>query len=327
MKNNKKKLNIGIIGCGNIFKKHINAIKNNPLAYCIGIYDIDENKSKECSEKYSVMFYGDINKLIDESDLVCVCTPHNTHIEIIKKILAKNKYCLCEKPGGLSYKEATLLCKNKNINKTYVVFQNRFNESILKMSKEIQKIQKTEKPSFVQIKTLWYRNTEYYSNSPWRGKQKMEGGILYNQGIHSIDILSMFIDLEKIKINYVQKYKILHKNIDTEDHIIAVCTLNETPISIEISTAIAPSNLENSIMFVYRKKRLHVRGISLNEFNESEALEKPTKSMDVYGEGHPLLIDAIIKKILFNKNNKNLVLYKDSIKNINFIEKVYSKVK
>ena len=55
------------------------------------------------------------------------------------------------------------------------------------MKKNLNKLTQYEKIIFVNLKLLWSRDQNYYSD--WHGKWKMDGGVLAQQGIHYVDIL------------------------------------------------------------------------------------------------------------------------------------------
>ena len=80
--------------------------------------------------------------------------------------------------------------KLKNKTKCWVAFQNRYNKSIIQGKKILDK-KSYGKVFFVDAALYWHRDKKYYSNS-WRGKYKSDGGVLFNQSIHLLDILIYF---------------------------------------------------------------------------------------------------------------------------------------
>ena len=77
--------------------------------------------------------------------------------------------------------------QKKNKVKCWVAFQNRHNFAI-KRGKEVLKKRLFGDPFFIDCALYWHRNKKYYSNS-WRWKYKSDGGVLFNQSIHLLDML------------------------------------------------------------------------------------------------------------------------------------------
>ena len=90
-----KRVKYGVIGCGRILKKHALAIKNCSNAELFGVFDINRSKSRAAAKIYDCLDYDTLDALLLDVDVVNICTPHNTHAEIIDKVLKRNKYCLC----------------------------------------------------------------------------------------------------------------------------------------------------------------------------------------------------------------------------------------
>ena len=117
----KKKFNCIIIGLGNIgmmydyssknnYKlSHTSSILNSKYFSLIGGVDIDKNKRILFEKKYKLKAFNNIEKVDKkEIDLIIVCSPHETHFELVKKIIKKFKVkvILCEKPFTNNLKNA-----------------------------------------------------------------------------------------------------------------------------------------------------------------------------------------------------------------------------
>ena len=80
--------------------------------------------------------------------------------------------------------------------------QNRFSPTI-KWLKDIIKSRRLGKINFVQANCFWNRNLKYYKQSDWHGKTMLDGGPLYTQFSHFIDIIYwLFGDFSKIDSNF-----------------------------------------------------------------------------------------------------------------------------
>jgi hypothetical protein len=101
-----KKYNVGIIGLGRIGKdwddSHYNTYKNHPRIDKVFTCDI---KKKADYEDYLVMV------LIEDIDIISICTPPETHCEIVYHIAPYVEGIYCEKPIATTLKDADKMIK------------------------------------------------------------------------------------------------------------------------------------------------------------------------------------------------------------------------
>jgi len=116
---NRKKLNVGLIGCGFMGRAHSNAfLKINKffdLAYepvMKVVCDSNEKKVKEFAENWGwENIETNWHNMVDRKDvdLVDICTPNNTHYEIAMAAARDGKIIACEKPLAMNAEEAQLM--------------------------------------------------------------------------------------------------------------------------------------------------------------------------------------------------------------------------
>jgi len=326
-----KKVKYGIVGCGRIFKKHALAIKNCPNAELFGIFDINHGKSKAASKIYDCLDYNTLDELLLDVDVVNICTPHNTHAEIIDKVLKKNKYCLCEKPGSLNEVDMARVKNNHNYkNKLFVVYQNRYNKTVLKL-KEAVRAGKLGKIIYVFGGVRWFRDKDYYKKSVWQGRRESEGGIMFNQGAHIIDLISSLLP-KKTEVSIINSFRdrIYHNGINTEDIFIAQFKVKKLLVNLEITVSSLPSNLDCNLFIIFEKGRAVICGKSLESSLNIEALDhkqnidlKVTPNGDIYGSAHLELISSLTDYIQTGCKNKNLVDYDEACYRVELINNLY----
>lgn len=328
---NEKRVKYGIVGCGRIFKKHALAIKNCSNAELYGVFDINQSRSKVVSKIYDCLNCDTLDELIVDVEVVNVCTPHNTHAEIINKVLKKNKYCLCEKPGSLSVSDILKVKNNKNYkNKLFVVYQNRYNKTITKLQKIVQ-TGKLGKIIYIFGDVRWFRNKDYYKQSIWQGRQGREGGVVFNQGAHIIDIISSFLP-KRAKVSIINSFRdrIYHNEINTEDIFIAQFKIKKILVNLEINVSLLPSNLGCNLLIIFEKGRAVIGGKSLESSLNIEALDrrqnldlKVVPNSDIYGLAHLELISSLTNYVQTGRKDKNLVNYDEACYRIELINNLY----
>jgi UDP-N-acetyl-2-amino-2-deoxyglucuronate dehydrogenase len=119
-------------------------------------------------------------------DYTVVLTPNYTHFKYIKFALSKGSNVICEKPLVISQNHLKQIEKleKKYQRKVYTILQLRTLEVVKKLKKKIQNSKKFHK---VQINYITPRG-HWYQNS-WKGDATKSGGILFNIGIHLLDLL------------------------------------------------------------------------------------------------------------------------------------------
>ncbi len=190
------RLKVAVIGCGNIFLVHADAIVANTNADLIAVVDINKEKALTVAEEYDCTFYTGHQQLLDEEDIdvVHICTPHYQHAPIALDFLKAGVDVLVEKPLAINIEQAEqmIAAAEEYDRRLGVVFQNRFNENVLKTLELLSTGSLGEIKGIKGVVT-WFRDKDYYEQADWRGKFATEGGgVLINQAIHTLDLLQLF---------------------------------------------------------------------------------------------------------------------------------------
>ena len=105
----KKCVKIGIIGVGQIGKRHIERYLKIPDAEIVAIADIDKPEARRVGAKYDIphVFFHSRDLLqIDEIEAVDVCLHNNLHAPGALLAMQAGKHVYCEKPMAGSYLDA-----------------------------------------------------------------------------------------------------------------------------------------------------------------------------------------------------------------------------
>jgi predicted dehydrogenase len=201
------KINFAIIGCGRIAQRHAEHIAKygNLVAVC----DIIEAKADEIAHKYGAKAYTSVDALLSTSqniDVVSICSPNGLHAEHSIKALKAGYHVLCEKPMAISVPDCGEMIKaaehaNRRL---FAIKQNRFNPPVEAVKAAIES-GKMGKIYSVQLSCFWNRNPDYYANS-WKGTKAMDGGTLFTQFSHFIDLLYWLVGDIKTAQAYTGNY-------------------------------------------------------------------------------------------------------------------------
>lgn len=336
------KTTFAIIGCGSIGKRHVAVLDKEEKAEIIAICDIDKEKAKNLSKLYdNIPYYTNYKKMLREinADIINVVTPHKSHCSISIDICNAGMNVLVEKPMALSIedcKNMNLAAQNNNV-KLWVVKQNRFNVPVQLTNNAITK-KMLGRIFMVKCDVLWNRYQGYYDNSPWRGKLNEEGGALFTQVSHFIDLLIWWCGdiCDASGIMETQNHK-----IDTEDSASAIVKFNNGAIgSINWTTNVYNKNYEGSITIIGENGTIKIGGRYLNKIEYWDVNGYPldeniefTDKPNAYGKyqgtssNHDKVIKAIISDLTKDDVCAEVVDGFEGSKSVAFIEKVYNALK
>jgi predicted dehydrogenase len=299
--------------------------------------DTDVDKAQVLSDLYGeVPVYKNYASFLAETDadIISICTPHGLHAKMAIEAAEAGKNILVEKPMALTSADARLMiakAKEHGVS-LMVVKQNRFNVPIT-LTKQVLDEKKLGKIYMVQCNVLWNRNEEYYTESPWRGKKALEGGALFTQVSHFIDLLVWWFG-DVVDATAIIDTK-LH-TIDVEDCGSASVNFSSGVMgNLLWTTCVYNKNYEGSITIVGEYGTIKIGGPYLNiiDFWDVRSFPLPHKTAFVdqpnsYGKyqgtssNHDKVVREIIKKML-NEKYDGVVEGDQGIKTIEAIEKIY----
>jgi UDP-N-acetyl-2-amino-2-deoxyglucuronate dehydrogenase len=263
-----KKIKFAIVGCGHIGKRHAEMVLSNTEAELVALCD-ERLKSDLGIEKYDVDFFGSIDQLLTadlDIDVVNICTPNGLHSDQASLVLDKGCHVVVEKPIGLSKAKCEnvlhkALTNNKQV---FAVMQNRYSPPSVWI-KDLVENKILGNIFMVQLNCYWNRDSRYYKAGGWKGTQDLDGGTLYTQFSHFIDIMYwLFGDIENIQGKFND---FTHKDsTDFEDSgFVSFDFVDGGMGSLNYSTAVATQNLESSITIIGEKGSVKIGGQYMNE--------------------------------------------------------------
>ena len=332
------KLRFGIIGCGRIAQRHAEQISK--LGLLIGVCDTDEEKADLMASKFGAKAYYDIDELLGkekEIDVISICTPNGLHAVHSIKALEAGFHVLCEKPMAISVYDCGEMIKaaEKANKRLFAIKQNRFNPPVVAVKKAIDE-NRFGKIYSIQLSCFWNRNADYYSNS-WKGSFDLDGGTLFTQFSHFIDLLYWMVgDIKNVEA-YTKNFG--HKNIiefeDTGAVIVefqngALGTINYTVNSHE-------KNMEGSLTLFGEKGTVKIGGQYLNELEYQNIKDFRIENLpegaraNNYGtyqgsmSNHDKVYENLINVL---KNNASISTNAfEGLKTVEIIEKIYAAAK
>jgi UDP-N-acetyl-2-amino-2-deoxyglucuronate dehydrogenase len=263
-----RKIRFAVVGCGNIGARHLQHIYANPGAKLAALCDSDESVCAKYSSQYGVPGFTDYDRLLEDSDVdvVSVCTPHALHAPMAIQAVNSGRHVLVEKPMALTVSDALQMkraaaAKGQHL---MMVWQNRYNVPI-KLTYDALREGRLGRIFMAHCSVLWNRPQSYYDSSPWRGNSHLEGGALFTQCSHFIDLMIHFFG-EIECVNSIGDTK--NHDIEVEDCGTAMLRFYSGVLgSLSYTTCVHNKNYEGSITIVGEKGTIKIGGEYLNRID------------------------------------------------------------
>lgn len=217
-------LNFAIIGAGNIGKIQAEAIQQIPEARVTVVCNRNEAAGRALADKTGATWVADYADAVarDDVDIVTICTPSGTHMEIAVAAAEAGKHLLVEKPIDISLARIdTMLAAVEKAGVVLAcVFPLRFAQGVHKAKAAVE-AGRLGRLTLADCYVKWFRPQSYY-DSNWRGTWELDGGgALMNQSIHNIDLLQWLAG--PVKSIMAQSATLAH-DMQTEDTASALLT-------------------------------------------------------------------------------------------------------
>lgn len=331
------KIKFAVIGQGHIGKRHAEMIRRNDNCDLIAVCDVSSKENLGLNT-LKEPFYNDITVLLEkhpEVEVVNICTPNGLHAEHAIKSLESNKHVVVEKPLALTKQDCekiiyTALHQHKSV---FCVMQNRYSPPSIWL-KEIVEKRIIGEVFMVQLNCYWNRDERYYKPGNWKGTQNLDGGTLFTQFSHWIDIMYwIFGDITNIQAKFAD---FNHKNsTDFEDSgMVNFNFVNGGMGCINYSTSVWDKNLESSLTIVGSKGSVKVGGQYMDKIEvcHIDGYQMPelaeTNPANDYGtykgsaNNHHNVIENVVETLQGkNKISTNAL---EGLKVVDIIERIYS---
>lgn len=185
-------IRFGLIGAGAISTQHLEALDAIPGARITAIASATADKARTAGERWGVPWTTDIEELLgrEDVDAVSIATPSGLHPDQALASLRHGKHVLIEKPIALSNADARAVvdeARQRGLT-AGTVSQRRF-EPVVRAVRDAVAGDALGRLSMIVAEGFYFRPQSYYDSASWRGTLDLDGGVLMNQAIHTIDLL------------------------------------------------------------------------------------------------------------------------------------------
>lgn len=329
------KLKFAIIGCGRIARRHAEQIAR--CGHLAAVCDIVKERAEELGNQYHANYYESVDDLLRSEqglDVAVICTPNGLHAAHAIQALRAGVHVLCEKPMAIRVKDCgeMIQAAERANRRLFAIKQNRFNPPVAAVKALLDEGRLGRVYSF-QVNCFWNRNADYYKSS-WKGTKDLDGGTLFTQFSHFIDLLYwMFGDVRNVQA-YLANYAHQHQ-IEFEDTGVAILEFHSGVMgALNYTVNSFKQNMEGSLTIFAEKGTVKIGGQYLNEMeyirmegDPLPELPKGNKAND-YGHyqgsmsNHDKVYDNLIDVLQHNAPISTSSF--EGLKTVEIIERIYA---
>jgi len=328
-------IHVGIVGGGNISETHARAARAIPGVEIAAICGTNREKVERLSREHGGTPYTNYQKFLSHKpmEMILLGTPSGLHAAEGIAAAQHGLHVLTEKPIDVTTAKADafIAAADKAGVKLGVFYQDRFKPDLRRV-KGLLDGGILGKPILAEARVKWYRPSDYYSASKWRGILDLDGGgALMNQGSHTADLLLwLWGDVTAVQARMASS---LHK-IESEDTLVALLefangafgTFIATtsifpgyPRRVELSGSEGTLAIENDLLV-----RADMRKPDTNLIGNEAADQNPSTSSPTVSDirGHKAALEDFIRAI--ETNGRPACDGREGRRSVALIEGIYS---
>lgn len=308
-------IHFAIIGAGHIGQRHAHMIHNNPRAQLVAVADVKIREELNLSPE--IPLYESLEEMLMHHaniDVVCIATPNGYHSQHAIQALNMGRHVVVEKPMALSTEECDAMMEeaDKRNKQIFCVMQNRFSPPSQWIKSLIQNRILGELYQ-VQVVCYWNRDHRYYKTGHWHGTEDLDGGVLFTQFSHFVDLVYWL--LGPLNIQFATASNFNHQTLtEFDDSGQVIFSFGERGKgSLSYSTSLYNQNFESSITLIGEKGTVKLGGQYMNsvDYCDIENYQMPTlpasEPPNDYGgykgsaANHHFVIEEVINHLLQGK--------------------------
>lgn len=196
-----KKIRFGLIGAGAIAQTWASAFEHSKTSQLIAVADLQEERALTFAEEFKCQSFRSYEKMLQNCSLeaVIVCTPPVCHPEISIYCMEKNIHVLCEKPLSIDERSARAMLRTAKRKRIHLIMASKFRYvPDVVFAKKI-------------VESGWLGEVVLFENSfvsavdmsgRWNSDPRISGGgVLIDNGTHSVDIAHFFLGpMDEIRV-------------------------------------------------------------------------------------------------------------------------------
>lgn len=315
-------------------------ILRNPEAVLVALVDIKPSLGGDFNG-IEVPYFSSADSFFEAAincDVVTICTPNGLHASQAIKALHSNRHVVIEKPIALTKKDAEEIILTAQLQQRFVfpVMQNRYSPPCIWL-KQLVDSGRLGKIYQVQLCCYWNRDDRYYKPDSWHGTKELDGGVLFTQFSHFIDLLYWVMgDINNIHA-HMKNFSHQHNTDFDDTGIVYFDFLNGAIGSISFTTSVWDKNMESSLTIIAENGSVKVGGQYMDKVAYCHIKDytlpelAPTNRGNDYGaykgsaQNHHYVIDNVVDVLQGKAAITTNAL--EGMKVVEIIERIYEKAR
>lgn len=330
-----KNIRFAVVGYGHIGKRHAAMIQQHGECELVAVCDVNTAVKDELQT--GVLYFETIEAFLQSginADVITIATPNGLHARQALQAINAGHHVVVEKPMGLHKKECeevihTALTKARHL---FCVMQNRYSPPS-EWLKQIVADGILGDVYMVQVNCYWNRDERYYKQGSWHGTKVLDGGTLFTQFSHFVDLLYwVFGDIEDIKASF-SSFNHQHITEFEDSGVINFRFVKGGMGSINFSTSVWDKNLESSMTVIGSNGSVKVGGQYMDKVeychikNYTMPELRPTNPPNDYGpyKGSAANHHYVIQNVADVLNGRASITTNalEGLKVVDIIERIY----
>ena len=321
------KIKFAVMGLGHIGKRHAEVIRNNSDCELVALCD-NRDKADLDIAGYPVPFFSSLDELLKANmgfEVLCIATPNGLHEANAIKGLRAGCHVVVEKPMAITSLGCERIIRESlaQQRRVFCVMQNRFSPLASWLKKMVSE-NALGNIYMVQINCYWNRDERYYTEKDWRGTMDLDGGVLFTQFSHFIDLLHwVFGGIENISSRFAN---FTHGALTAFDDsgIISFDLTNGGMGSLNFSTAVWNRNLESSITVIAERGTVKVGGQYMDELLYCDIRDHLVPELGAEKKsGHCMLIKNVVE--VLRGQATMAILPEEGLRAVEMVERIYGR--
>jgi predicted dehydrogenase len=187
-------LNFGLIGAGAIAKTHVEAFAQRPDARLLAVADVNAEAAGKLADLANAKAFGSVDELLNSGlalDAVVICTPPATHEDIALACVNRGLHVLCEKPFAMDAASARRMVRAAVKADVILTMASKFRYTPdVAAAKRI--IESGALGEILLLENVFASRVDMRNR--WNSQPTVSGGgVLVDNGAHSVDLLRYFL--------------------------------------------------------------------------------------------------------------------------------------
>ncbi|MCA9187705.1 MAG: Gfo/Idh/MocA family oxidoreductase [Pirellulaceae bacterium] len=187
------RLRLGLIGAGAIAQSYVQALKDHPLARLHAVVDLRQQAAESVADTCQCRAFTDVHEMLHAEDLdgAIICTPPATHTDVCTVLLAHGLHVLCEKPLAINTDAAERMIDAARQHHRLLTMASKF-----RFVDDVVQARALVNSGLIGDIVLFENafTAHVAMSERWNACAEISGGgVLIDNGTHSVDIMRYFL--------------------------------------------------------------------------------------------------------------------------------------